>query len=172
MKTNIIINNKEIYSIEIPDEMTLDDLSGLDFRISNILKVFSKDVFKISNKIKNNSNVEPNEEVKTEKRYKSKNHKNEQIVFNTRDKAIEIIKLFNHGTKEEIDTFCKKYNIDKNYISAKMWNIREKKYQIKAHEVGLSRYLNKSEIRDVNARASIRLPYFRWVYPSNLNFLE
>jgi hypothetical protein len=167
----ILITDKESYTVDLPESMTIDDLNAVLFRLNNISKVFSKDIFKIATTMESNGN-----KITKEKRsYKPRQIKNEgtSVIYNTRDKAIELIKLFYHGTQEQTENFCKKYDLDSTYLSNKIWNIREKRYKIEPQEVGLIRYMNKGDPRNSKAfMDSIKIPGFIFSYPEHINFLE
>jgi hypothetical protein len=148
----IKLNDKEYFNIELDDEIDLDELNGILFRLNNVSKIFSKDVFKISkhsDNSNNNHNTDNNLTAtgRPKIKYKRKNEHNFRNPVNTKEKTIELLKLHYYGTDEEKEKFIKNINFysDWTIFSKRFFNLR-KKFNIQPSEIGLNSYPGKGHI--------------------------
>lgn len=152
----IKINNEEFYEFRLKDEMSIQELSEVLFKLNSLSKIFSKDVF-ISNELDINDKIKHTKYTKKIKvapvmiRRRQKHKKGSINYLLDRNKAVEVLKLHYHGTKEQKHAFAKKYNNDWNEMSKAFSNLR-KKFNIPAEEIGLRYFPRKNEKHDIKNR--------------------
>lgn len=156
----IIINEKEFYSIDLPDEVESPDaLFGIIERLKNILSVSRKSVESSSSEdiLSNFAKVKP---------LNSSNNKHKiffRKVNHNRNNAIKLLQFYFHDTLENKKILAAAMNTDWNTIAVRMFNIRTR-WSVLPNEAGLTRFPTR--------RGEIGLHLDEFVYDKNiLNYL-
>jgi len=162
MIMTIEINNNETYEIKIPERASAKEFLYIVDRLNNAAKII-----KLGYQTESTTNLKPmiekpkftffdsnkeNTETKKTKKNVHKVGKGHTLEFyNTREKALDIMQYFYHGTKEDrvrianitgksVDDILKnftymkkKYNIQPRDIGFIVWGTKDKSYIIKSH---------------------------------------
>ena len=131
----IEINSKgDFFNINVPDKVDTQELNELIFTLQGISKMFSRDVLKMVK----NVDVKKIDTTTGKRTYKRRQHHNWKNPIDSREKAIELLKLHYYGTKEDRKQFISDFNFYSTWddLSKSFWTTRNK-YKIMANEVGL-----------------------------------
>ena len=132
MKINI--SPTESYTLKIPEQIDLQEFEEILTKLDGIMKIVKINLITGTNltnfKEKFNHRAEIKANLfKTGRGYKSR-------FYDTREKVLDIMQYFYHGTKEDKERVAKLIGKTPNEISKRFWSL-SKKYKITNDEIGL-----------------------------------
>jgi len=140
MKINI--SDSESYSIDLPNEITLAQLSDVSYKLNSLNKLFGKGL--VLDSIK-----ETKKFIVRKPRTQSKYAISFRKSVTDRHFVLELLKIYYSSmTTDEKRQLIEQKLQDMPYkhFSAKVWGIRER-FDIKPEEVGLTNYSRKNGVR-------------------------
>jgi hypothetical protein len=132
----IIISKDEIYEIKIPSELNAIQLQEILGKFDNIAKIIKINTITGTNfktfKTKFNQRAK-------HKIYKKKANANPN--YDSKDKVLDLLQYFYHGTKEDRARILKITGEDKINFGKRIWTLCHK-YDVQAGEIGLINFAN------------------------------
>jgi len=159
----IYLKNDETYEIKIPEEIQAEDFLELLDKLNRIFKIIK--LSDLGNFTKFQTQF--NNRVNTPKKYirnKTFSGKNNPW-FDTREKTLDLFQYAYHGTQEDKNRICKLMQRSWNKIQ-KSFNGLKKRYNLQAHEVGLTRWRILNESKNSN----IQIP--NWTIRSHTGIFD
>lgn len=132
----IKINEYAEYNIKIKDSLDQQEFFQFLDTLNQIAKMIKKDFL-----VDSDNDMIQEEKKETPKVIKVKNNNNSKlkVLWDSKEKAIKLIKLHYWGTKEKREKAIEGFDITWTGMAQRIWNIR-KKYNIQPKEVGLKRF--------------------------------
>jgi hypothetical protein len=138
----IRLNENEIYEINLPEEIDIDELSMVSLRFTNLSKILSK----------LNLGLSEEETFVDIKRHNNKYRNSQQwkTLTNNREILKEILTIYYSGNKLELENKFKElgFTMDRSVMSSKRIKELIKYHRIKPEEVGLIKFPSRKDFID------------------------
>jgi hypothetical protein len=120
------LNEYESWEINLKSVYEPQEFLSLVERFSDTAKMIKKDFLISSSISKTENHFEEDNKPRTPKTYTKKSTDESKFatanrVMDTKEKAIEVKKLLNFGTKEEIQRFCNENGIERNALGLQLY---------------------------------------------------
>lgn len=139
----IKISENEFYSIELPEEISGDQLFGILERLRTLSGFFKRT---LPNSNPNSAELETSQFLKISKEKKWNKYytpitKETSKLYNLKDNLIKLSKIHYHGSKEDKEKIQKKFG---EFVFGRISNEVQKK-RILPSEVGMIRFRNRGD---------------------------
>lgn len=140
----IKINEQESYEIKFQDEMSLQELEEFSHRINQILKMNQMSVMGYVKKLGQPRHYNKSGKYTNEAKGLSRKVGNKREWCNTKEKALELLKLQYFGEKEDKEKKAKEVGYSSWVEINKALHGLKKRYKIQPKEVGLKAFPPKT----------------------------